>query len=134
MLRIFCTDIYPNLIAECEAAMRAVIAKSVQHVRKQGCVGVQSYSVHWPCLLPQHGPGKKHERPIVLADWQEPIVGEHAGRFARGLFHSDGSRFTNRVVVKGRAYEYPRYVFDNKSVHIMDLCRRSLDGSGWSGG
>ena len=25
---------------------------------------------HWPCLFPQHGPGRKHERPIVLEDWQ----------------------------------------------------------------
>ena len=25
-----------------------------------GCVDVSLYSKHWPCLLPQHGPGKKH--------------------------------------------------------------------------
>ena len=29
---------------------------------------------HWPCLFPQHGPGRKHERPIVLEHWQRVIV------------------------------------------------------------
>ena len=28
----------------------------------------------WPEAFPQHGPGRKHERPIVLADWQQRIV------------------------------------------------------------
>jgi hypothetical protein len=58
VLRIFCADAWPGLIDECGAAMRAVIAKSVQRVQKQGCASVQSCSKHWPCLLPQHGPGK----------------------------------------------------------------------------
>lgn len=46
----------------------------------------------WSCLFPQHGPGRKHARPIVLADWQQEIVCEHPGRFLRGLIHSDGWR------------------------------------------
>ncbi len=130
MLRIFCTAVYPNLIDLCESAMRAVAAKSVQRVHRQGDVCVQSYSTHWPCLLPQHGPGKKHHRPIVLADWQEPIVDAHAAAFARGLFHSDGCRTTNTVTVRGHTYSYPRYLFDNESVDIINLCGRSLDRLG----
>jgi hypothetical protein len=130
VLRIFCTAVYPNLIDLCEAAMRAVAANSVQRIHRQGDVVVQSYSKHWPCLFPQHGPGRKHERPIELADWQEPIVDAHAGDFARGLFHSDGCRITNRVTVSGRTYSYPRYLFDNESVDIMHLCGRSLDRLG----
>jgi hypothetical protein len=130
VLRIACADAWPGVMDECEAAMRTVLAKSVQRVRKQGCTSVQSYSNHWPCLLPQHGPGRKHERPIVLADWQEPIVEEHAAPFVRGLIHSDGSRFINRVKVSGRTYEYPRYMFTNESVDIMALCARSLDRLG----
>ena len=39
-----------------------------------GCVNVQSNWQHWPCLIPQHGPGRKHERPIVLEDWQRQIL------------------------------------------------------------
>ncbi len=110
--------------------MRAVLAKNVQRVQQPGCVSVQSYSMHWPCLFPQHGPGRKHLRPIALADWQEPIVDAHAGAFVRGLFHSDGCRTTNRVTVSGRTYQYPRYMFFNESADIIGLCGRSLDRLG----
>lgn len=95
-----------------------------------GYVAVQSYGKHWPCLLPQHGPGKKHERPIVLADWQRPIVEQHSGHFLRGLFHSDGCRIVNRVTVRGKAYAYPRYLFVNQSADIMRLCQEALDRLG----
>ncbi|MEH1057728.1 hypothetical protein V6U89_21285 [Micromonospora sp. CPCC 206171] len=113
--------------------MRSVLATKVQHVRQRGCVNVQSYGKHWPCLLPQHGPGKKHERPIVLADWQRGIVEGQPGAFLRGLFHSDGSRFANPVTVRGKRYVYPRYMFTNESADIMDLCQWALDllGIAW---
>ncbi len=133
VLRIYCSDVWPGLIEACDVAMRAVLASKVQRVQKQGCVGVQSYGTHWPCLLPQHGPGKKHQRPIVLADWQRPILERHPGDFLRGLFHSDGCRFANRVTVRGKAYVYPRYMFVNESADIMALCQWSLDllGIAW---
>jgi hypothetical protein len=133
VLRIFCADAWPGLIGECEAAMRAVIAKKVQRVQKTGCVGVQSYSMHWPCLLPQHGPGQKHNRPIYLAAWQQPIIEDHPGDMLRGLFHSDGCRVTNRVRRGNKDYSYPRYNFSNESQDIMALCQESLDrlGIGW---
>jgi hypothetical protein len=70
---------------------------------------------HWPCLFPQHGPGRKHERPILLEDWQREIVERHPGDFLRGLFHSDGCRTRNwatRVVAgERRRYDYPRWEF-----------------------
>jgi hypothetical protein len=50
---------------------------------------------HWPCVFPQHGPGRKHNRKIALEDWQQKIVDRHSGMFLRSLFHSDGSRFVN---------------------------------------
>ncbi|MFD1084527.1 hypothetical protein [Micromonospora andamanensis] len=133
VLRIYCSDTWPNLISLCDNAMREVLAASVQRVQKQGCVGVQSYGTHWPCLLPQHGPGKKHERRIVLADWQERIVETVPGDFLRGLFHSDGARFANRVTVRGKTYVYPRYMFVNESTDIMGLCQWALDllGIAW---
>ncbi|WP_328381823.1 hypothetical protein OHQ88_02795 [Micromonospora zamorensis] len=127
MLRIACTAIYPNLTDACEAAMLAVLAARVQRIPKQGCISIESSGAHWPCLLPQHGPGKKHERPIVLADWQRPILEIHPGDFLRGLFHSDGCRVANRVTVRGRAYVYPRYMFVNESTDIMELCQWGLD-------
>ena len=94
---------------------------------------MQSYSNHWPCLFPQHGPGKKHDRPIELASWQQETVNDHAGHFVRGLIHSDGCRATNRVVKSDKTYTYPRYMFSNESVDIMGLCQASLDrlGIGW---
>lgn len=130
VLRIYCADAWPGLITECEDAMRAVLARSVQRVAKQGCVGVQSYSTHWPCLLPQHGPGMKHHRPIFLADWQKPVIDDHSGDLLRGLFHSDGCRVTNKIRRGEKIYTYPRYNFSNESGDIMALCQESLDRLG----
>jgi hypothetical protein len=132
VLRVYCTDTWPGLIKLCEAAMLAVLAKSVHRVQNKGCVGVQSYSNHWPRLLPQHGPGKKHDRPIFLADWQQPVIDENSGQFLRGLFHSDGCRVTNRITRKDKTYLYPRYMFSNESTDIMGLCQQSLDRLGIS--
>ncbi|MFG3704398.1 transcriptional regulator [Micromonospora sp. NPDC047670] len=133
VLRVACDSAWPGLIDACDAAMRTVLAAAVQRVPQQGCVSVQSYGTHWPCLFPQHGPGKKHERRIVLTDWQREIVTAHPGDFARGLFHSDGCRISNRVKVRGKEYVYPRYMFVNESADIMGLCQWALDllGVAW---
>ena len=61
----------------------------------QGCLNTTVGWKHWPCLFPQHGPGRKHERSIVLEPWQRAIVDAHPGPLLRGLFHSDGFRVTN---------------------------------------
>jgi hypothetical protein len=98
---------------------------------KTGCTDIKSTSKHWLCLFPQHGPGRKHRRKIELEPWQERIVAEYPGDFARGLFHSDGSRAMNRVrppLKNGdRWYEYPRYFFVNHSVGIHRLGGGALD-------
>ncbi|MEU2789214.1 transcriptional regulator [Streptomyces sp. NPDC007100] len=135
VLRIACADAWPGLIDACrEAVLRVGLGNSVCLVRKQGCVMVSSYSRHWPCLFPQHGPGKKHERPIVLAEWQQRVVDAHPWEFLRGLFHSDGCRITNwatRLVGGARKrYEYPRYFFTNTSPDIIRLCTDTLDAVG----
>jgi hypothetical protein len=57
---------------------------SVFRRAKIGCHDIKSTSKHWPCLFPQHGPGRKHERKIELEAWQQVIVGEHAGDFLPG--------------------------------------------------
>jgi hypothetical protein len=131
-LRIACDQCYPGLIAEAHASLLAVRPRGKTYsVSAPGCVHVQGLWKHWGCLFPQHGPGRKHERPIVLADWQREIVEEHPGRFLRGLFHSDGCRVTNWTVrpVAGRPkrYEYPRYFFSNSSTDIIGLCTWALD-------
>jgi hypothetical protein len=127
VLRIYCTATWPGLIDACQNAVLGVLANKVHMVKRVGCVAVQSYSKHWPCLLPQHGPGKKHDRVIELTDWQQSVVSDNPGAFLRGLFHSDGCRVTNRVIRNGKTYSYPRYAFANESADIMGLCQRSLD-------
>ncbi len=86
---------------------------------------------HWPCLFPQHGSGRKHERDIVLEAWQRDVVESCPGDFLRGLFHSDGSRVKNwatRVVQdEKRRYDYPRWQFSNRSEDILQLCCWALD-------
>ncbi len=102
--------------------------------RSAACTYVKSVSKHWPCLFPQHGPGRKHERVIELEPWQEETVARYAGDFARGLFHSDGYRGINRVrrpLKDGdRWYGYPRYLFVNSSADIHRLCGEALDRLG----
>lgn len=85
-------------------------------------------------LFPQHGPGKKHERRIVLEPWQQDIVDAHPWDFIRGLIHSDGCRTINWTtrLVRGerRRYEYPRYFFTNLSRDIVQLFTDTLDRLG----
>lgn len=127
VLRIACADAYPAIMDECQEAMRAVLARSVQRVPRDGCTTVQSYSNHWPCLLPQSGPGAKHTRLIELTDWQRELIRADPGPFVRGLIHSDGSRFDNRVTIAGKTYSYPRYMFSNESKDILEICGVALD-------
>lgn len=133
-LRIMMCDNYPNMRDECELAIHIVMpGRRVGHVQRVGCTEVYSHSKHWPCLFPQHGTGRKHERAIVLEPWQERIVYElHPEFFLRGLVHSDGCRCINRVkrnLESGPTYyTYPRYLFTNESADIrsffIEACRR----------
>lgn len=134
-LSIFCADAWPGVRGEVEAALTTVLpASKVSSVQRIGCAAVKSYSTHWTCLFPQHGPGMKHTRKIALKEWQQRIVADHPGPFLRGLIHSDGCRVTNwtRRKVNGemKRYEYPRYLFSNKSLDILDLCCDALDRLG----
>lgn len=133
-LSIACGDVWPGIQDEVAAALAAVMGNRVCRVARKGCTEVKSYSKHWHCLLPQHGPGRKHDRLIVLEEWQAKVVDARPGPFLRGLFHSDGCRITNWTVrtVAGveKRYEYPRWLFSNKSLDILDLCAASLDRLG----
>lgn len=125
-LRISCDAAYPGIVRECEAAISAVLpGNSVrQTVRGGSCVEVYAYSRAWPCLFPQHGPGKKHEREIKLAPWQLFLVELNPRLFLRGLFQSDGCRSDNT----GRGgWRHPRYSFHNKSDDIRAICASACD-------
>ena len=87
---------------------------------------VEMSSPLWAEIFPQHGPGRKHLRPIVLARWQRSIVDQHPHPFLRGLLFSDGCRTINRfktTLPSGRVaeYAYPRYFFSNQSADIRAL-------------
>jgi hypothetical protein len=75
--------------------------------------------------------GRKHERSLVMADWQGEIVEAHPVDFLRGLFHSDGCRVNNwatrAVDGQQKRYDYPRWQFTNESADIMRWCGEALD-------
>jgi hypothetical protein len=131
-LRISCDASLPGIIDDVTAVVLALRAPGrVFHVSAPGVVVVSSNWKHWLCLFPQHGPGRKHHRPIVLADWQRDVVAAHPGAFLRGLFHSDGCRVDNwatrMVGGEKRRYDYPRWQFTNRSDDIRALCCWALD-------
>jgi hypothetical protein len=133
LLRVSLDAAYPGIIREVQAATEAVCGRPAHaYPASDGLnwVNVTSYWKSWPCLLPQHGPGRKHSRKIELADWQQEIVDAEPGAFLRGLIHTDGWRGVNEVHVKGRDYEHPRYQFSNRSDDIRGLFTQTCDRLG----
>lgn len=134
-LRIACADAWPGLIEECRRAIgRVRPGVGVYVAQKQGCVAVTSYSRSWPVLFPQHGPGKKHERPIVLEPWQQAIVDAHP-------WNSSAVSSTPTAVgsptgrpgwspVSGSATSIPGTSFTNVSDDIRRLYTDTLDKLG----
>ena len=138
-LRIACDLKYPeiiNEIATCTVIVRGV--DQVGFVAMTGCVEVYAFWKHWPCLFPQHGPGRKHEREIELVPWQEVVAAAHPKHLVRGLIHSDGTRHINEVtreLASGpKRYRYSRYMFTNYSTDILGIFTDALDvlGVNWT--
>src|SRR5262249_52117424 len=132
MLRLTLDTAYPGIISEAAAAMEAVAGRQVWiNPRKvSACAVVGVTWGAWPCLFPQHGPGRKHSRRIALERWQQALVLAARGGFVRGLIQPDGWRGLNRVHVKGRDYAYPRYQFSNRSADIRGLFTWACDALG----
>jgi hypothetical protein len=133
-LRIALDMMWPGIMNWCANAMQHVFPENrVSFSRpdpRSWCAIASVYSTQMVCLFPQHGPGPKHLRRIELVDWQQELVAEHPHQFLRGLIHSDGSRFMNRVQVKGKRYEYPRYNFTSASDDIRRLFTATCDELG----
>ena len=76
-LRVSLDSRYPEVILDCVTAMQLTMLSTKTRVYpRHGAqmVYVQSCGKRWVDAFPQHGPGRKHERPIVLEGWQQQIV------------------------------------------------------------
>jgi len=119
-LRLSLDAAYPSVLEQAQLLLQRVFAGNrVGHFQVDGGATevLSVYSGHLPCLFPQHGAGKKHERPIVLEGWQEEYLEAAPWAFLRGLMWSDGCFFINRT---GR-YAYLSACFDNASADIRAL-------------
>jgi hypothetical protein len=119
-LRITLDSRHANVVAEAAALLERCFPNNRmgRHLRHHGAMAILSvYHSHLSCLFPQHGPGKKHHRQIILESWQQAVVDAAPWAFLRGCIRSDGCVFINRT---GR-YEYVSYEFSNRSEDIKDL-------------
>jgi hypothetical protein len=119
-LRLFLDARYRTIVEETDALLRRCFSENpvgrvVFHRGAEAVLHV--YCSHLSCLFPQHGPGKKHDRPILLEGWQRTIVSAAPWAFLRGCIRSDGCVFVNRT----GPYEYLSYGFANHSCDILDL-------------
>jgi hypothetical protein len=120
---------YRGVSEEILAAMAATFPGRSPRTHPSSTGESDVHCVSHPAVLrafPQHGPGRKHLRPIVLTDWQLELTQANPGSLIRGLIHSDGCRVINRFRTKlpsGRvaAYSYVRYFFSNHSADIRQI-------------
>jgi Homeodomain-like domain-containing protein len=125
-LRITLDVRYPQIVDECEEAMQAVVPHNRvgRQLRSCNCYEVHAYSKSWPCLFPQHGPGKKHTRSIFLADWQQKLAERWPKQLLKGLIQSDGCRSYSTSKTN---WTQPRYVFSNLSTDITSIFCSACD-------
>lgn len=119
-LRLTLDARYPVIVREAAELISRIVPENKvgSQLRHEGrMVIVRAYHGHWTCLLPQHGPGKKHDRPIQLEPWQRDLLARAPFAFLRGCIRSDGCVFMNRT---GR-YAYESIDFTNRSKGILEL-------------
>jgi hypothetical protein len=130
-LRIVADVRYPEILDEIAGAMAAIFpGKRAYRLHRPGCVEISMWSKHWICLFPQHGPGRKHRRPIKLSDWQQDIVDAHPCLLLRGLIHSDGCRHIACERKANNVRYAPRYHFSNRSEDIKQIFCETCDALG----
>lgn len=91
-LRIFNDRRYRSISQEILAAMRTTFPGGHVRLQPSSTSEADVLSVRHPAVpraFPQHGPGRKHDRAIVLADWQLERTRADPGALIRGLIHSD---------------------------------------------
>jgi hypothetical protein len=125
-LRISLDSHYPLVVRDCRSLLeRCFVWNKTGQVAADGgsTTVVHVYSRHLTCLFPQHGPGKKHDRRLLLEPWQQALVDGSPWSFLKGCIRSDGCVFVNRT----GPYEYVSYDFSNLSADLLgifaDTCR-----------
>ncbi len=133
-LRITLDAKYPQLVARARDLLARCFPNNradVVRYKKGNCFAVSVYSSHLGCVLPQHGPGRKHNRAINLEPWQEAIVDAEPWAFVRACIWTDGCVFINRTDIhRAEPYKYLSYSFANKSGDIVDLFTQACDRVG----
>lgn len=134
-LTICLDNAYPKLIECCVDVVQTVnhCCKVFLTKGSGNCTYVNSYSKQWLNLIPQANnitKGMKCTHNVSLVDWQHDLVLQYPREFLRGLFWTDGCRYTNTVNVKGKQYQYPSYSFVNTSKDIVDILTEVLDNIG----
>jgi hypothetical protein len=124
-LQVYMNARYPDRIERVVRAITTLLPdRTVALVRHSAnAIAVSTYFGGWPWLFPQHGPGPKHARRIVLERWQKETVAWYPEAFLRGCIESDGCR--HRRIVNGK--NYPAYSFCNKSDDIRALFTDACD-------
>jgi hypothetical protein len=123
-MRLFLDARYSTVVEETAALLgRCFPGNRVGRLSRHGgsMVVLWIYHSHLTCLFPQHGAGKKHDRPIVLEPWQDELVAAAPWAFLRGCIRSDGCVYVNRT----GPYEYLSYDFANRSADIRALFARA---------
>jgi hypothetical protein len=119
-LRLMLDSKYPVIVEEAAELIARVVPQNKlgrQFPHEGRMVTLHAYHRHWSCLFPQHGPGKKSDRRIVLEPWQEELLKRAPWAFLRGCIRSDGCCYINRT---GK-YAYESYNFANLSHDILRL-------------
>jgi hypothetical protein len=120
-LRIALDKKYDKLNEYAKKALEKIFIKnSVCVVYAEGCINLSVYYRGLPNVFPHTGKGKKHDRRIVLEQWQKDIL--DPTQFLKGLFHSDGCYYLS----KGKGY----YNFTNFSKDIIELYKTSCNTLG----
>lgn len=128
-LRLMLDAKYPDVVEEAADLIGRIVPNNKvgrQFLHEGRMVTLHAYHRHWSCLFPQHGPGKKHDRPVVLERWQSAAVTAAPWSFLRGCIRSDGCVYINRT----GPYEYESYDFANLSKGILALFASTCAGVG----
>lgn len=116
-LRIAQDNKYPKSITDIENILKSFFPNNIFICKPKGCTVIGIYDKNLPLYFPQHDTGKKHDRPIILSDYQRENL-DYLNLMS-GLWMSDGSYYIAQK-------KYECYNFTNKSTDIISLFEECL--------